>query len=423
MENKLKILVAHPGRQHSFRVAKALKESGMLFKYATTVYNKESSILIKMANLFISEDNKNRAKKRKCPSLEDNDVILFNEFLGFLLLLLLRVDKTKKIYSWLSHKIRDSFGKKVAKYAIKNNIDAIISYDTNSLVCFEYLEKKAPHIKRIMDHAHPPRNYLYKVYQEKLDSAGDFRETYEASGYILNKKIADSFAKEIKLAHLHIAASSFSKKALHFNNVPEENILFCPYGVDVNKNIDFKKQLTNFEKLEVLFVGEINQRKGIAQILESAKLLKNKDVEFNLIGMGKEYKSYLYTNYDDTVNFMGRVSYEVLIEQYTSNHIFIFPSMGEGFGLVLLEAMAAGLPVIASRNCVGPDLIKNGYNGFLIDAGSTEQLTEHILWFKNNQDRLKEMSENARETVDNYSWEKYEKNLVENLSNKLNKEL
>lgn len=68
----MKIIVAHPGRQHSFRVAKTLKESGMLYKYATTVYNKDNSLFMRFVKLFLSKDNLERARKRKCPSLLDD---------------------------------------------------------------------------------------------------------------------------------------------------------------------------------------------------------------------------------------------------------------------------------------------------------------------------------------------------------------
>jgi glycosyltransferase involved in cell wall biosynthesis len=416
-EKKYKIVLAHPGRQHSFRVAKALKEKGWLYKYITTVYNKDDSLAMRIAKLFLNHDNWTRAKKRKCESLEDSDVKLFNEFWGYIILLLLRIDKTKKAYTWLNERVRDSFGRKVARYAIKHKVDAVICFDTNSKECFKILQKRAPQIKRILDNAHPARNYLYKVYNEKMVEAGKFAKTYEACGYIMNSKISDYFGEEIRQANYHIVASSFSEKALIYNNVKKFNIIKVPYGVD-SKQFNFCDK--NYKNpLNVLFVGEINQRKGIAQILEAAKQLSGKDFEFNLIGMGCEYRSYLYEDYKQYVNLLGRVSFEELIRNFKVNHIFIFPTMGEGFGLVILEAMAAGLPVIASYNCAGPDLIQNGYNGFLIEAGDTEALKEKILWFYNHSDKISEMSKNARSTALKYSWENYEKKLILGLTDKL----
>ena len=85
--------------------------------------------------------------------------------------------------------------------------------------------------------------------------------------------------------------------------------------------------------------------------------------------------------------------------------------MGEGFGLVVLEALSAGLPVIVSKNCCGTDIIKDGYNGFVIEAGDTKELINKINWFIENKEKLPEMSRNAIKTAELYTWEKYEKEI------------
>ena len=85
-KNNLKIIVAHPGKQHSFRVATALEKKGMLFKYATTVYDKKSSLLMRVVKMFLNKDNAQRANGRKCPFIPDEKVVQFCEFEGLLLL-------------------------------------------------------------------------------------------------------------------------------------------------------------------------------------------------------------------------------------------------------------------------------------------------------------------------------------------------
>lgn len=418
MENKdIKILVAHPGRQHSYRVATALEHYGMLDKYVTTVYNKDSSLLMRICRHILKGDSFNRMMKRRCPDVEDEQVIQINELSGLLLLLIQRLDRTKKLTTWWSDKVSISFQKKLAKYIIENNVRVVISYDTNSSVLFEILEKKAPEVIRIIDNAHPCRNYLYKVYNDKAESNGEFVKTYEACGYLLNKDYAASFGEEAKKAHFHIAASTFSKQAVLYNGFTEDKIIFAPYGVNKKNFRPLKKDYSG--TLKVLFVGEINQRKGIYQILEAAKELSNYNIEFNLVGRGGEYCHDLYVPYEKFVNFRGDVSFEDLQLYYGTSHIFVFPSMGEGFGLVLPEALSAGLPIIASRNCAGPDLVKEGYNGFLIDAGDKEQLKEKIMWFYSNMDKLPQMQENAIESIQSLTWENYEKTLVTQLKEKV----
>lgn len=420
-QENIKILVAHPGRQHSYRVATGLAHNDMLDKYVTTVYNKDDSFLMNVTKMFIHGDEKKRADKRKCPDVDDSEVVQFCEFTGLLELLISRLDHSRKFAIWFRHKVvSDCFQRKLARYIIKNDVKAVISYDTNSTILFSILKKKAPDVIRIIDNAHACRNYLYEVYNEKLESSKQFVKTYEACGYLTDKNFASIFGDEAKLADYHIVASSFSKKASEFNGIPEEKILVVPYGVSEAAFKPWEKDYSN--GLKVLFVGELNQRKGICQILDAAKELHDLNIEFNIIGSGREYCSELYKPYEEYVNFLGRVTFEDLQMYYGTSHIFVFPSMGEGFGLVLPEALSSGLPAIASRNCAGPDLIKDGYNGFLIDAGETEQLKEKILWFYNNMDKLPQMQENAVDSVKELTWEKYEETLASQLMEKVFKQ-
>jgi glycosyltransferase involved in cell wall biosynthesis len=416
-----KIIVAHPGRQHSFRLAEALERHGMLFKYVTTVYDSSNSFWMKLTKLFIRGDDLNRANKRKISNVNDSKIIQFCELLGLILLLVYRFDKSQRFSRAFSKFVSYCFQRKLANYIIKNKIGIVISYDCNSSILFDILKAKAPNVIRIIDDAHPNRNYLYKVYNDILDTAGDFAKTYQVCGYLTDKKCAETYGEEARKANFHIVASNFSMKSVLYNGFKENQIILAPYGVS---NSSFKPVEKNYTHgLNVLFVGEVNQRKGIAQILESARQLKidgNNDIEFNIVGGGSSLCSELYEPYKKIVHLRGRVSFEDLQKYYGLSHIFVFPSVGEGFGLVILEALSAGLPVIASRNCGGPDIIQDGYNGFLIDAGSTEQLKEKILWFQNHMEELPQMSRNAVQSVSNMTWEHYGDNLVKQLKTKIN---
>jgi len=400
-----KIIVVHPGKQHSYQMAAALKRNNMLYKYITTIYNKKSSLLIKITQLFLSKNNKQRSIARKSAILDDKDVLLFCEFEGLLLLLLQRIDKSRKISVWLNKRLSIRFQKKVAKYIIKNKIDVVISYDTNSEVLFDILKLKAPNVVRIMDNAHTARNYLYEIYQKCIEKSGVFANTFKATRYLLDKDFSMKFEKEIKAADFHIVASTFSKQGIKFNDIPENKIFVIPYGVALDK---FKPASHKDNiKLNVLFVGEVNQRKGIYQILEVAKELNNPDIQFDIVGRGMDYQTELYKPYQKYVNFRGHVSFKELLDFFANSHIFVFPVLGEGFGLVIPEALSAGLPVITTPNCVGTDIIKDGYNGFIIHPCDTSALKEKILWFKNNPDLLHTMSDNAIQSVQSLTWERY----------------
>ena len=405
MKSNIKILLAHPGQQHSFRVAKVLKENGLLFKYATTVYNKENSVFMKFARLFLKGNTLKRANNRKCEALNNTDVILFNEFSGYLLLLIIRLVNNRKVYVWLNDRIKNSFGTKVANYAIKNNVDVVICYDTSAEKCFEILMHKAPQIIRIMDNAAVARNFLYKIFEINKVVNKDFVKTYDSFDYLIDLKKSEKFTNELKMAHFHIVASNFAKRALLFNNVLNDKIILVPYGVDTEKFKPSKRKDSN--SLNILYVGAFDQRKGIAQILNAAKEINKKDIIFNLVGGNVNKHNDLFIPFNQFVNFKGSVPSSIINSIYAENDVFIFPSIGDGFGLVILEAMASGLPVIASRNCAGPDIIQDGYNGFLIDEGDCKSLKERILWFYDNPSMLQDMSK--KDCVEFYLGELREK--------------
>jgi glycosyltransferase involved in cell wall biosynthesis len=86
--------------------------------------------------------------------------------------------------------------------------------------------------------------------------------------------------------------------------------------------------------------------------------------------------------------------------------VFIFPSFFEGFGLVLLEAMACGLPAIASESTAGPDILTKNC-GRVLPTGDLDALVDALRWFAGNRSRLPAMSRAARARAEQCSWDKY----------------
>lgn len=409
-----KIVVAHPGRQHSFRVAEALEKEGLLYSYVTTVYDKESSLIMRFAKLFLKGDNLRRANSRRMQLVSDKKVIQFCEWRGFFLLLLIRIDRKKRIYEAWSNYVSKTFQKKLAKYIIKEHVGIVLSYDTCSDILFDILIKKQPETVRVIDDAAVNRNYLFKIYEEHRESCLEFEDTYkqELGGFLVDEKIANRYGIESKKADYHLVASSFTAKSVKYNGFSEEKIMLVPYGAG---NTVATKKHGSADRLRVLYVGDVNQRKGIGQILHVAKKLAGANVEFSIVGGGREGFENLFSPYEKYVKFYGKLLPEQVAKKYEENDVFAFPTFGDGFGFVVLEALASGLPVVCSKNCIGPDVIIDGYNGFLIDAGDEAQLENRILWFQKHPEKIAEMRENAIESVKKFSWENYEKCLVNSI--------
>lgn len=408
----MKIIVAHPGRQHSFRLASALKKAGLLDKYITTVYDKENSTLMKFVKIFLSKENVSRAKNRKNLDLKDAEVIQYGEMLGLVGVLLSRYPKLKPVYSSWNVMVSDYFGRKVAKYAIKNNVDMVIMYDTNANKCFEILKNKAPDILRVMDISIANRAYLKAVYEKDFTICPQFEsKTREEQGYLWKKKSFECLLNELTLTQYFIVPSKFVENSLTYSSVSDESIFRCAYGSNFAikespKHIDVTKHIN------AVYVGGMIQRKGIYYLLEAAMQLKDSNFHLTVVG-AYDNSDGIFDKYMDHVTFTGRVLPKRVEELLNSSDIYIFPSLGEGMSLSVLEAMSSGLPCILTENSGVSELIDDGKNGFVIEIQSISQIVDKVQWFIDNKSNLSTMSEYSKKVASNYTWENYEKNIVD----------
>lgn len=415
-----KIIVAHPGKQHSYRLAGALEKAGYLFKYITTVYDSEKSVLMRLVKKLIGKSEKKRASNRSTGVIPATKIKQFCEFEGFIVLAFIRIDKKKYLYNWYSRHVSKLFGKKVAAYAIKNNVSAVICYDASARFCFEILKRKAPQIKRIIDNAAMNRYGLYKIYQELDRDFGILKNRTGFKEYLLYENKANPFKREALLADYHIVASSFSKYTLTSIGIEDDKVAVIPYGVETNK-ISAKTEYIKNRKLRLLYVGEISPQKGIYSLIEIADRFHDA-AEIHIAGGGMEKLSLQNRNLiNEKMVYHGYLLQEELFKLYSECDLFVFPTLGDGFGFVVIEAMAAGLPVICSGNSVGSDAVHDGENGFVFQAGNICDLEKRIEFFLNNRDKVEYMGKKAIKTAKSFTWEIYDltvKNFIATVINR-----
>lgn len=409
ISNYKKIIVVHPGKQHSFQMATALKNKQILYKYITTVYDKPKS-LTNFIIKFLKGKNKKKAKGRKCDKLQDNDVIQYYELLGLINLYLPRIKILKKYSCSFNNFLNDIFAKKVAKYIINNNIDAVISYDYNSTKLFEILKNYAPSVKRILDVSIANRSFMKKIFLEDLKKCNE-KEFYNENLDIWNEKNIDRAIKEVLYSNEFIVPSKVVKESIMSLGINEEVIHIIPYGVDCNKFKAISKDKSN-KKLRLIYVGGISYRKGIHHLLNVISKFDPKKVDLTLIG-NYDSKSRLYLDYNkkSNIHFEGFITSDILANKYNEADVFVFPTLCEGYGLVVLEALSSGLPVICSDHAGGNDAIIDNYNGFVFETGNESLLFEKINYFINNRESIEKMRANCRYVAENLTWEKYYENI------------
>jgi glycosyltransferase involved in cell wall biosynthesis len=214
-----------------------------------------------------------------------------------------------------------------------------------------------------------------------------------------------------------IAISQFLKNTLLKEGIDADKIHVIPLGFDA-ASVIFKAEtesITN-RPLRLLYAGKITQRKGILYLLEAIKRFDKNDVELHIIG-NLYGNGDAFATYKDYYNFSPGISQIELFKRYADYDVLVFPSLLEGFGLVTVEAMGAGLPVITTANTNATEVLQDGKNGYLVPIRSVDAIANAIANIRNMDNAtFQTMRHNARQTALQYTWDIYRNKLASYIS-------
>lgn len=408
----MKILVMHPGTQHSTKLASAIKESGHDVKLLTTVYNKKHTIINFVKNLLPKKEIK-RLDARKNNNLNDNDIIVKCELEGIILLLLGRIDRSKKIYAKYKYHVAKKIAKKAYKIIIKENYDVVITFDSYAYHLFKRLKETKINIVKIIDYTAAYPIFVKKIYEKLFIQYPNFKSSLKSERCILwNKKYCKAAAEEIYYADKFITASSYTSKTLIEYGIENKNIIKIPYGYDaINKKHNKSEKDIDKTEFNILYVGNVNIMKGVTNLINAFQKIKYNEIKLRLVG---NVQNIIYDIVkDNRINILGFIPQNLLYKEYNNCDLFVFPSLSDGFGFAPLEAMSFGKACIVTEEAGISDIIENGKDGFVIPANNQEALKEKIEWCFHNKNIIKEMGKRAEKKVYNYSNESYRMKISE----------
>jgi glycosyltransferase involved in cell wall biosynthesis len=402
----MSIILSHSGKQHSYQVAKALWQLGLLEKFYTSSYI-TSSFLQKQ----IQKRNDQYWSRRFMDGLPGFKV---NANWRFELpeLLMRQWHGKSSLVQKAVYQRDENFDRFVARKLQhqKNSFNLFWGFQGSCLLSLKaavangheaWCELATAHVtaaKRILGE----EALLHPEWAHTIDNLV-FPSAYERR-----------LEEEPHAATRVIAASSFTSQTLAEIGIPAEKISYLPLGCDIHYVPYDERPDDNLEKrpLKLLYAGTITQRKGIKYLLEAMKLLHgHQDVELHLIG-GIQGNDNPLKNYHGLFQYHPPVSQQELFKRYSEFDALILPTVFEGFGLVIVEAMAAGLPVITTAHSIGPEVIKHQKNGYLIPIRDINAIVSSIESMRqlSHQD-YQMMRVNARKAALNYSWESYQERL------------
>jgi len=217
-----------------------------------------------------------------------------------------------------------------------------------------------------------------------------------------------------KLVDKIIVNSNYMKDlVVNWYNLNSEKIVVIPHGVDFEKFNKCETRVTLSGEPAVLYVGKFSEMKGLDILFQAIKELRSElpKLKLHLVGFGNEelFKRLAKNlGIEDLIIFHGWVEGE-LPAYYKAADLCVFPSKHESFGLVFLEAMASGCPIIATPIGIIPEIVIHGKNGLIVELNNPDLLAKTILLLAWDENLRKSISRNATETAKKYTWDRIAK--------------
>ena len=296
----------------------------------------------------------------------------------------------------------------VARYVKRHSqqIDAVYTYEDCALHTFQEAKRNGMlclyDLPTIYWRAKIP--YQEEVRAKNLEWASLLNSLRDSE-----EKLARKDA-ELGLADKIYVASSFAKKTLLAYPGRLADVEVIPYGFPP---VNTQRGYTPFRrrKIKALFVGGLSPNKGLPYLFKAVSGLEAA-VELTVVGMGAIDRCPALRKALEGVYYIPSLPHDEVLKLMSRHDLLIFPSLFEGFGLVITEAMSQGTPVITTDRTCGPDVITHGTDGWIVPAGTSEPIRELLESFIDAPEQLQEAGKAAMQTAARRPWVCYEAELV-----------
>jgi glycosyltransferase involved in cell wall biosynthesis len=233
-------------------------------------------------------------------------------------------------------------------------------------------------------------------------------EEYKKRGlsFRKNPRVLEREIEEYALASHILVLSEFAKKSLVEKGVEAKKLIKIPLGVDTARFTP-RLEWEPHKKFRALYFGGVSFRKGIPYLLDAIDAFPTDQVELTIIGnIDPELRRYFH-NRRNPPRILSALPQDILARKIVDYDFFIFPTISDGFGMTLLQAMASGLIPLVTTTCGTAECIEEGKNGFLIEPSNSQSIKEKIEHVITKRNGWGEIRQRAIQTANAYSWEKY----------------
>ena len=307
---------------------------------------------------------------------------------------------------------------RAAGAALRGRRAAAIVYSYYWLGFLDGLGNDGMHGPRVLFQVHPlpsqVREILASDREQPTAVPAPLREEE-----LLSEEAVLEYERAATTADFVITASRFVASGFERLGYPSDRVHVVPYGGDFTPRLigngTVAARRTRGTRLRLLFVGQLLYRKGLHHLLAALEHIDPDLVELTMVCRDVFDLEGLLP-LPSNVRLRRAVSDAELLELFRDHDVFVMPSLLEGFGLVYLEALSCGLPIICTENTGGPEILANGGGGVVVPAGDPSALAREIMRLAESEQWLQQLRVEANAVAPKFTWGNYRSRLIESLA-------
>ncbi len=390
----MRVRVAHSGKQHAYRQALAVERCGALDRFITSGYYKPDQIPDRWASRLPRAD---RALRRRMQEGLPPAKVVRRWRYELPELIARRTLGPGPVADHCVFRRDASFDRWVAERWVRD-CDAYWGFQGSCLESLRAARRRG--ITAIAEFATAHVTRAIELLSAEAERHPEWAATI--SNFAFPDWYRERLEREPHEADLCMAASQFTVESLEQAGIDSRKFVLLPLGADLTE-FRFAPR-TRSGPFRILFVGGVGQRKGVKYLLEAFDRIRGTGVELTLAGPLPADMRPL-APYQSAVRLTGRLDQAEIVREMHQAHVLVLPSVFEGFGLVIVEAMATGMPVIASTHSAGPDVIRESVDGFVLEPDDVDGLVDRLERLRIDRDRAVEMGKAACDQAKNFSWQ------------------
>jgi glycosyltransferase involved in cell wall biosynthesis len=412
----MKLVLAHPGvGAFVQQTARALLEADLLANYWTTFADRPEArwrrALVQTASA--AGMNIERDLRRRAVTEVPETLLRLVPWWEVITSLLRKIRADSRLVDAVWERGILGFDRGVARHGL-SGVSGIYGYEYSALASFQEANKRG--LARIYEVPSPEHDFVEGLIQCEIEQFPELDDGNRRYFLLRQNRRTERRRQEWALADVVIVNSKFTRDSYAAAGLDVSKVRIIPLGAPGVCKTGIESDSAVGGPLRVLWAGTFSIRKGAHHLLSAwGKLAPGQKAVLQIFG-ANNLPRRLTADLAKSIEFSPTIPRVALFERYRAADVLVFPTLCDGFGMVVTEAFSQGLPVITTTRAGAADLVRHGDNGLIVPPGDSDALARALEWCLVNRAKLKAMRSAALRSAAQWQWSDFRRALVCNLN-------